>query len=151
MSEVTKESADKEVVHPNSKTFVQPKPQVGSSRLKYYIHDSTEVFRLQLIGQLAEGDVAELSGCWRTAKSTLGSRRLILDLQGLEAVDNAGRLWLAGMAGEGAIYVPDSFLRNGLAGRKIAPPAVKQSVLAKVFSIIRGSRVVSAESSTPAP
>jgi hypothetical protein len=65
--------------NPASDTNQNSRPYV--SALKYYIHDGTEAFRFQLIGELREADVKELSGCWETAKSTFGSRKLVLDLR----------------------------------------------------------------------
>jgi hypothetical protein len=74
----------------------------GSSCLKYYIHDGINACRFQLIGELSEVDVPELRGCWQTAKTMLGKRRLILDLRGLKSIDEAGATWISSMVTEGA-------------------------------------------------
>ncbi|HYZ73371.1 MAG TPA: hypothetical protein VE641_09860 [Chthoniobacterales bacterium] len=84
------------------------------SALKYYIHDGKEAFRFQLIGDLREGDVKELSGCWETANSTFGNRKLVLDLRGLRSTDETGKEWLLAMVREGAVCVPESFFRTNL-------------------------------------
>ena len=75
---------------------------VRSSRFKYYIHDSVEICRLQLIGELSESEVGELKGCWATAKTTLDNRKLIVDVRAVHSIDEAGRDWLDSMVAEGA-------------------------------------------------
>jgi hypothetical protein len=151
MAELTSEKADKKFVSDKPPILNQPKTRVCSSLFKYYIHDSVEACRFELIGQLTEAEIQDLNGCWRTAKTTFGRRKLILDLQGLQAVDEVAKEWLMGMANEGATYLPDSFLRTGLAAASVryeAPP--KPGFFTRVLSIFRGSRVVAAESSTQA-
>src|SRR3954454_208554 len=86
-----------------------------ASALKYYIHDGTEAFRFQLIGELREADVKELSGCWQTAKSTFGNRKLVLDLRQLRSTDESGKQWLLSMVREGAVCLPESYFRANLA------------------------------------
>jgi hypothetical protein len=76
-----------------------------ASLLKFYIHDSAAYFRLELIGELTEVDIAELAGCWRTAKSSISGRTLALDVRNLKAVDEDGRQWLSLMVREGACYI----------------------------------------------
>ncbi len=73
-----------------------------SSRLNYYIHDSVDSFRLQLLGTLKLEDLKELQGCWNTARTTLAGRKLIVDVTGLQQMDESGREWLNAMAAEGA-------------------------------------------------
>ena len=129
---------------------VRSKTPIRSSSFKYYIHDATEACRLQLFGELTENEVSELSGCWRTAKTTLGSRKLILDLRGLRAVDDAGKQWLAFMATEGAAYWPEAFLRNAMAGKIAAEQGAtrtlpKLSIFGRLISIFRGVRVPAVE------
>lgn len=83
----------------------QPNRVLRSSCFKYYIHDGIDACRFQLIGDLTEADIAELEGCWRTAKTMLGNRKFLLDLRGLNSVDEAGTKWVSGMAAEGAEYM----------------------------------------------
>lgn len=85
-----------------------------SSDFKYYIHDGVDTCRFQLIGELTEPDVAELSGCWRTAKTTLGKRKLILDLRRLKTLDEAGTKWVTSMAAEGPEYLPCEVFKDGV-------------------------------------
>ncbi len=114
---------------------------VRSSSFKYYIHDSIEGYRFQLFGELTEADVSELEGCWRTARTTLGNRKLVIDLRGLKTADDSGKRWLLSMASEGASYLPDSFLRNGLVAQpgaaKIKSPR-RFGVLGKILSVLKG-------------
>jgi hypothetical protein len=115
-----------------------------SSRFKYYIHDRVDACRFQLIGDLTESDLPDLSGCWRTAKTTLGKRKLILDLRGLRSLDEAGTKWIASMASEGAEYL------GAASDSPLVEHAAKLSRFGKLLAILRGLRVPSAESSTPA-
>jgi hypothetical protein len=114
-----------------------------SSSFRYYIHDAVSSCRLQLIGELTEAELEDLNGCWSTVKTTLGSRKLLLDLYALRSVDEAGKQWLAGMAQEGAIYSPEEYLRDLVAGKHMAGteaerPAQKTSRLGRVLAFLRG-------------
>ncbi len=120
------------------------------SRFRYYIHDAISACRLQLIGELTEADISDLNGCWRTARTTLGTRPIILDLHGLKSVDEAGKQWLAGMAQEGAICSPEGYLRDFVAGKHTAgvdaaAPAAKPGLLARLLGLLRGVGVEAAK------
>lgn len=135
-----------------------PKTQRYQSRLKYYIHDSVDALRLELTGDLAEGDLGELNGCWRTAKTTLGHRMLLLDLRRLEAVDSGGRQWLNAMSShESASFLPEHPLHLQSAGQIIPradaarEPAAKWYRLDKLIGFWRTTRVSAVKSSTPTP
>jgi ABC-type transporter Mla MlaB component len=122
---------------------------VRASSFKYYIHDGVEACRLQLVGEFTEREVAELDGCWRTTKTTLGKRRLVLDLRGVTNVDEAGKRWLASMASEGAHHVPESFLQKCISGMPIAgqePAAAKVGIFGRLLASLRGARVDAAQS-----
>lgn len=124
------------------------------SVLKYYIHDGTEAFRFQLIGELREVDVKELSGCWQTAKSTFGDRKLVLDLRQLHSTDESGKEWLLSMVREGAVCMPDSYFRANLTdvAALASSSAQKPSgLLGKLSSGLRGEREIPAGSPTQAP
>jgi hypothetical protein len=75
--------------------------------LHYYMHDGPAAFRFELAGDLAAGDAARLEQEWRTASSTIGDRRLIVDLSFVTAIDEAARSlfqrWYAGGAQFAAI------------------------------------------------
>ena len=77
---------------------------------KYYIHDAISACCLQLIGNFTGTEIPELSGCWRTAKTTLGNRALIVDVHGLTFSDAQARQWLASMVAEGAQLKPEGYL-----------------------------------------
>lgn len=116
------------------------------SSFKYYIHDSIGVLRFKLIGQLTQSDIAELNGSWRTARTTLGKRKLVLDLQALRTVDEAGKQWLASMSAEGASYLPEHYLVSCIAGQhaselESALPPRKTGLLRKLAALFRGERV----------
>ena len=83
---------------------VHPKYQmnVRSFRFKYYIHDSIDALRFELIGELTEGDLPDLEGCWKTAQTTLDGRKLVIDTLQLESMDPAGRAWIDSMLAAGA-------------------------------------------------
>lgn len=127
------------------------RPQV--SALKYYIHDGTAAFRFQLIGDLRDLDVKELSGCWLTARSTFGSRKLVLDLKGLRSTDDAGKEWLLTMVREGAVCVPESYFRTNLADQASPSQASDKAsgLLNKLTSGLRGDPEIPAGSPTQAP
>lgn len=74
---------------------------------KYYIHDGISECRLQLLGDFSEADVPEIRGCWQTARTVLGERKLVLDLRLLESADHASKMWLASLAGNGAVVLSE--------------------------------------------
>ena len=112
---------------------------------KYYIHDSATALRLQLFGDFTETEVPELTGCWDTAKTTLGQRKLIVDIRGLRSADDAGKKWLFEMAAEGADFLPETYLRDGIKAEAISEPAkVRPGWFIRVLSLVRGSRAVQA-------
>ncbi|MBV9760770.1 MAG: hypothetical protein JO340_09415 [Acidobacteriaceae bacterium] len=137
-----------------AKASVQPSAAPSTTRMrpssfKYYIHDSIAVLRFQLIGSLTQSDIAELNGSWRTAKTTLGSRKLVLDLESLRTIDEAGKQWLASMSAEGASYLPENFLVSCIAGQHASEPesdlpAQKAGLFRKLASLFRGDRVSAA-------
>ena len=138
----------KQQVAPPESAASQPRARGRSSLFKYYIHDHIDACRLQLIGELTESDVPELSGCWRTARTILGDRKLLVDLRKLKTVDEAGKQWILSMTDEGAACIPETFLRD-VTVRSMSDAketaAGRPSFFAKLLSVIRGSRVVAAE------
>jgi hypothetical protein len=128
--------------------------RVRSSSFKYYIHDSTDALRLKLIGEFTEADVTELNGCWRTARTTIATRKLVLDLRALIAVDEVGKQWLAAMSAEGASYVPEDYLLTCLAGQHASagetPAPRRVTLVRRLASLFRGARL-SAPSSIQEP
>lgn len=133
--------------------MMDAKPRVRSALFKYYIHDSVEALRFQLLGEFGEHDVPELNGCWSTAKTTLSQRKLVIDLRSLKSADESGRKWLLSMADEGATYLPDSYFRAGLSGQSSSNSGNGRQIgfFTRLTSVFRNSRTVPAGSSTPAP
>jgi ABC-type transporter Mla MlaB component len=130
-------------------TDVVPRLSSGGSRrssaFKYYIHDSVNSCRLQLLGELSETDLAELDGCWQTIKTTLSDRRLILDLRRLEGIDSASGDWLLGMASEGATYLPASYFSGVPEPNAPAGEKGKSNPFSRVLGILRSACAASVE------
>ena len=106
---------------------------------KYYIHDGIVDCRLQLLGELREDNLVDLTGCWETARTTLKNRGLILDLHGLRSADDAGQRWLNTMAAEGAVLQPPKIPQQMEVPRTSARPGL----LNRLASCFRSSRVLS--------
>lgn len=152
MTQTESRKPEEQAIPGQRKSATESKAPVRSSFFKYYIHDSVDACRLQLIGDLSEAEVPELSGCWATAKTTLASRKVLLDLRKLATVDDLGKQWIISMASEGALLLPESFLRDGLAGHGERPKdGATANFFTRCLSFVRGSRTVPAQSSTPAP
>ena len=118
---------------------------MNSAKFKYYIHDGTAACRLQLLGEVRETEVAELNSCWQTAKTTLGSRPVVLDVREVTALDDTGKKWFAQMVQDGAQCLPESFLRDAMTGKLEGnsgePNRVKVGWLCRIISFLRGARV----------
>ncbi len=125
---------------------LEQKKALRSSSFKYYIHDGVQCCRLQLLGEFTALEVPDLGGCWNTAKTTLGDRKLVLDVCGLRSADEGARKWLVEMAAEGASFIPEAYLRDGLAGDGCrAQVPARTGFFSKLFSLFRGSPAVQAE------
>ena len=70
-----------------------------------YMHDSAEVFRFCLHGDLSGDNTDELAQARRTAGSVMGKRRLVVDLTAVRGIDQQGRELLATWRDEGARLV----------------------------------------------
>src|ERR1700688_2335236 len=73
-----------------------------SDDLCYYMHDGPDAFRFELTGRLSEDAARDLEQAWCTAASTIGNRRVIIDLSGLTGIDRNGHELPGRWAGEGA-------------------------------------------------
>ena len=73
-----------------------------TDRFMYYMHDEFAAFRLLLIGDLSQGSAAELDEARQTASSIFNRRPLIVDLTGIDSMDNAGRELIRKWHGLGA-------------------------------------------------
>jgi hypothetical protein len=67
-----------------------------------YQHDSPEMFRIVLKGDLSEAGAQQLRWAWETAKSTLKGKQLILEVSDVGAADPAGLDLLSRMREAGA-------------------------------------------------
>lgn len=76
--------------------------------LKITLHDSASEFRLKLEGRLAGPWVKELELCWRTASSTTGGRRTVVDLADVDFVDHPGEHVLSQMHAAGVELVGET-------------------------------------------
>ena len=84
-----------------STTAISPNGAIYSRALsgfRYYIHDHSHVFRLELIGNIGKGDIRELDGSWNTASRAVAERKVCIDVRKLTGVDDAARQWLSKMA-----------------------------------------------------
>jgi anti-anti-sigma regulatory factor len=128
---------------------------IYSSNFKYYIHDGAVACRLQLLGQVSESEVAELTSCWQTAQTTLGSRQLVLDLREVNSIDDAGKKWLAGMIQDGAACLPESFLVDAIAGsldsRLQKTACAKPGWFLRAMSLFRGGALTLTKPAEPRP
>jgi hypothetical protein len=59
--------------------------------LDFFIHDGSDALRLKVLGDLCGPGVASLDQAWRTARSTLRGRLLIIDLVSVSDADEYGR------------------------------------------------------------
>ena len=112
----------------------------SSIAFKYYIHDTADGYSLEMSGPFSAHAVPELACCWETARTTLKNRSLTLNLKGLTSIDDAARQWLASMSVEGAQFVPESFLRNTLAGNLASDEAdqtKQRTALRRLFHALR--------------
>jgi hypothetical protein len=128
---------------------LEPKTRLRPSQFKYYIHDAVDSCRMQLFGQLSELNIKELNGCWTTARTSLGGRKILLDLRNLTQVDEAGTQWIISMVNDGAVLLPDIFLTQGLTGTvEPIPPTQLRGLLPRILALFRGSRTIPAQSPT---
>jgi hypothetical protein len=116
----------------------------AAASFKYYIHDSVNTCRLQLLGELHESDLTELDGCWQTIKTTVRTRQLVLDLRGLDYTDTASSRWLMGMANEGATYLPASYF-SGIQQPKEATEKGKLNPFTRVLGLLRSACAANAD------
>jgi hypothetical protein len=92
------------------------------SKLDYYIHDGSDAFRLEIIGDLCGPGVASLDQVWRTASSVLCGRPLLIDLVSLGSADEYGRELLMGWHRIGAQIITRSEGSRTLAETIIGVP-----------------------------
>lgn len=103
-----------------------------------HLHDSAQMFRFVLSGELSGDGVRELESAWETAKSILSGKELLVDVSGMTNADTAGSELLARMRGSGARLIaalpPASteFLHS--VGVRATAPRSRPGWFARLFS-----------------
>ena len=88
---------------------------MNTAPLSYYMHDGPTAFRFELAGHLNEEGARRLDQDWRTARSTLGDRRLNIDMTFVTAVDEQGGALIRRWQREGACFIARSRASRALA------------------------------------
>jgi hypothetical protein len=88
---------------------------MSTQALEYYMHDGPTAFRFKLAGNLNHEGARRLDQDWRTASSTLGDRRLIVDMTFVTGVDKQGQALIARWHLEGASLIANSKASRALA------------------------------------
>lgn len=83
---------------------------------------------MQLVGDLKDGDLRELKGCWQTAKSSIEGRPVVVDVTRLKSTDPAGRGWMSQMLSEGAQFLDGRETTTKLPTRLEESPIVTADV-----------------------
>lgn len=123
-------------------TFVMSKPSARLSELyplRFYVHDGSASFRIELIGDIHAKDIGELEGCWRTARSSISQKPVVLDLRGLTGVSEEGHHWLTSMYQQGVSLLAESAFSRKIAEELTgAPWPVSLQSNTSLFSRIKG-------------
>ena len=71
----------------------QKRRSKNSSRtpLEYYIHDEAYALRFEIVGNLTGPAVGSVDQAWRTARSVLDGRWLVVELSAFADADESGR------------------------------------------------------------
>ena len=99
--------------------------------LQYYMHDGPTAFRLELAGNLNHEATQRLDQDWRTASSTIGDRRLVVDLTLVTGTDERGRALLTRWTRKGAQLIATSAASRALAESIVGGPLPEPPVAAK--------------------
>jgi anti-anti-sigma regulatory factor len=73
--------------------------------LRYYLHDSSDALRFQLIGSLTMESAEDLELTWNTASTLIGDRPVLIDVSGVTAIDWSGQEVLHSWNARGARLV----------------------------------------------
>jgi hypothetical protein len=121
---------------------------VINQALQYYMHDGPTAFRIELAGNLDYEGARRLDQDWRTASSTIGDRRLIVDMTFVTAVDEQGRALLIGWHQEGARLIanskPSRVLAESILGEPLPASVSDAAVSDRTWLPFRASFLVSA-------
>ena len=74
----------------------------GQIAMQMYQHDSSDMFRIVLIGELGESGVRQLRWAWETAKSILRGKELSVDVSAVTKADPTAVDLLSRMRESGA-------------------------------------------------
>jgi hypothetical protein len=83
-------------------------PRAFLNTLVYYMHDGSAEFRFQLSRDLSGDAVRDVEQAWRTASSTIGDRRFVVDVTNLTGIDDEGRELIQKWHRIGALLVANS-------------------------------------------
>jgi hypothetical protein len=90
--------------------------------LQYYMHDGPTAFRFELAGHLDHEGARRLDQDWRTASSTFGDRRRIIDITFVTGVDEQGRALITRWHRQGAWFIANSKAPRALAEAILGEP-----------------------------
>jgi hypothetical protein len=105
-----------------------PPVEKGIQMLRYYLHDDPDAFRMELEGSLTQPSAESAYHAWRTARSVLGDRPVVVDISFVNQVDEIGRSVLLRLHERGARIIARSPESRALAGgiasesAPLAPP-----------------------------
>ena len=93
-----------------------------ASALQYYMHDGPTAFCFELAGHLDYEGTRRLEQDWRTASSTLGDRRRIIDMTLVTSVDEQGHALVTRWHLEGAWFIANSKASRALTEAIVGEP-----------------------------
>jgi hypothetical protein len=98
---------------------------VKNQPLQYYMHDGPTAFRFELAGDLNHEGACRLDQDWRTASSSLGDRRLIVDMTFVTSVDESSRALITRWHRDGACLIANSPASRALAESILGEPLLE--------------------------
>jgi hypothetical protein len=90
--------------------------------LQYYMHDGPTAFRFELAGHLDHEGARRLDQDWRTASSTFGDRRRIIDITFVTGFDEQGGALITRWHRQGASFIANSKASRALAEAILGEP-----------------------------
>jgi hypothetical protein len=94
---------------------IRPEAHLQRHMASLYLHDGAQALTLRIVGPLTKSSAAEVEQAWLTARSTLGSRELMVDLSDVVSVDADGETLLRRLAGHGARFITATLQTDALA------------------------------------
>ena len=102
-----------------------------TQELTFYIHDGPRCFSLQIGGYLCAENAANVAQALRTAESTIGDRRVVIEIDGLSGIDDVGCTLLREWHDAGAQITAKSPSARMLAGSIACEPTPPQAAVSK--------------------